>query len=296
MRIKLESFKGPLSLSNTLESEQCPADLWRFKNPPETYLKIDNEWVKIKVSQSQAGAPLEVKTLPRVKQSWRNELKKKILYLFWAEYPLNRFYMEFSSDSYLSTIIEKLQGLRVMRSQNLSWSLMEAVYSQNTTVEQVRRRDRLFRKHYGNKIDFKEGDRFYTFPKLSKIASLTKKELKQQCKVGYRAEYILNAAKTFNETKLRRLKAIGAKKARKRLMKVKGIGPKVADIFLLYGLGMHNTFPVDVNIKKALEREYFNNEETPIRRLRAFGLNKFGEHAGFAHLYLFNWERNQRKS
>lgn len=287
MKIPIEHFNGPFNLSYTLNSEQCPADLWKFKSSPFIHLNI-GKWIRVKVTQS--GRSLEVTPSCPLTRTEKKRLEEKILSLFWADYPLPAFYEEFSSDPYLSPILEAVEGLRVMKCPNLSWSLMEAVNSQNTTVEQVRKRDRLFRKHYGKKIVF-DGVPFYTFPKLSTIATLTEEELREKCNVGYRAEYILNAAKTFDEEELKALQDIDSDKARDKLMDVKGIGPKVADICLLYGLGMPDVFPMDVWLKKALRREYFDGETISNQRLRDFALEYFGKHAGFAHLYIFYWER-----
>lgn len=168
---------------------------------------------------------------------------------------------------------------------------IEAICSKNTTVEQVRKRNRLFRTNYGQEVLFEDGDVFYTFPKLSTIAKLTEEELREYCNVGYRAKYILNAARAFTERELMSLKQMSSKTARRRLMQIKGIGPKVADVFLLYGLGMPDVFPMDVHLKRGLKREYFPEEKVSKKTLRNFALEKFGTHAGFAHLYMFYNER-----
>lgn len=288
MKISLENFDGAFNLFHTLQSEQCPVDLWRFKEAPYTYIEVEKKWIKIKVKQNKTF--ISVIPSQELSKSKRKILKKKVLELFWANYPLEDFYTSFSSDSYVSKIINLFRGLRVMKSQNLSWSLIEAINSQNTTVEQVRERDRLFRKHYGEKISFRDGESFRTFPKLSKIDTLEEQELREKCKVGYRAPYLLNAAKNFTERDLQELGEVNAEKARKRLLQVKGIGPKVSDIFLLYGLGKPDVFPMDVHLKRAIRREYFT-ENVSKERLRDFALKKFGKHAGFAHLYMFYFER-----
>ncbi|NIU84600.1 MAG: hypothetical protein GWN31_02150 [Candidatus Thorarchaeota archaeon] len=224
------------------------------------------------------------------------QLRKDILALFWADYPLEDFYNVYSCDPYFKKIFSALNGLRVMKPGNISWSLIEAICSQNTTVEQVRKRNRLFRTHYGQKVLFEDDDVFYTFPNLSTIAKLTEEELREYCNVGYRAKYILNAARAFTERELMSLKQMSSKTARRRLMQIKGIGPKVADVFLLYGLGMPDVFPMDVHLKRGLKREYFHGRKVSKKTLRNFALEKFGTHAGFAHLHMFYWERHQEIS
>ena len=79
--------------------------------------------------------------------------------------------------------------------------------------------------------------------------------------------------------------------ARKFLMNIKGIGPKVADIILGFGIGKINVFPMDVWLKRAIKREYFNNRKIPNNGLRKFALEYFGEHAQVAHVYIYCYER-----
>ena len=78
--------------------------------------------------------------------------------------------------------------------------------------------------------------------------------------------------------------------ARQLLMTIKGVGEKVANCVLLFGLGFTDVFPVDVWMKRIMENMYFNSE-TKKDVIERFAMEKFGEYAGFAQQYLFFYGR-----
>jgi N-glycosylase/DNA lyase len=65
------------------------------------------------------------------------------------------------------------------------------------------------------------------------------------------------------------------------LMKIKGIGPKVAACTLLFGFDRTDAFPVDVWVKRVIEK-YFP---------APFDAASLGAYAGLAQQYLFYYER-----
>ena len=73
-------------------------------------------------------------------------------------------------------------------------------------------------------------------------------------------------------------------------MKIKGVGDKVANCVLLFGLGYRNAFPVDVWVKRIMEQVYFH-KDTPKEEIMEFAEKNFGEYGGYAQQYLFYYER-----
>src|SRR3989344_1880475 len=78
--------------------------------------------------------------------------------------------------------------------------------------------------------------------------------------------------------------------AREELMRLPGVGPKVADCVLLFGYGKGEAFPADVWIKRAMNRLYRLNGE---RRIKEYARRKWGEHAGYAQQYLYVYAREK---
>ena len=104
-------------------------------------------------------------------------------------------------------------------------------------------------------------------------------------KTGFRAKYIIDAAQKWcmgeiNEEELKQITSLDD--AIEYLCKVKGIGLKVASCALLFGFERHDPFPVDVWMKRVLDK-YFEKDFNPAT---------FGKYAGVAQQYLFDYERN----
>jgi N-glycosylase/DNA lyase len=84
---------------------------------------------------------------------------------------------------------------------------------------------------------------------------------------------------------------MGYGEAFQALLQIPGVGPKVADCILLYGFGMEEAFPVDIWIKRIICELYFNGKEVSVPKIRLFGIEQFGEYAGYVQLYLFHYAR-----
>jgi N-glycosylase/DNA lyase len=274
IKIPKSKFRGPFNLKLCIDSEQCPSDLWQFEDGKyKTSIKITNRWIPVEIWED--SDILFIRS--------QRDVSKKILYQFWADYDVLDFYSKFRSDKYLSKTIKSLKGLRVMRNLDLNWGVLEAICTQNSSVKQIRKMERNLRKFYGNGFTID----------IQKLANTRELELKAKCKVGYRARCLINTARLLKTKELdfEALREMDTKEARKFLLKIKGVGPKVADIILLYSFGKPDTFPMDVWLRRTLMREYFKGSKMSNQELRNFALNYFGNHAGIAHLYIFCYER-----
>lgn len=103
-------------------------------------------------------------------------------------------------------------------------------------------------------------------------------------RAGFRAKYILDAAQKIlsGEVALENLSDLPLEDARSELMKIKGVGPKVAECVLLYGLGRLDAFPVDVWVKRVMSEMYPEGLPPCTKGFE-----------GVAQQYLFHWRRHQ---
>jgi N-glycosylase/DNA lyase len=134
------------------------------------------------------------------------------------------------------------------------------------------------------------------FPTPQRLAACNEAELRA-CKMGFRTPNLPAAARqiaggTFDLEKIREL---DYPEARAELMKLRGVGGKIADCVLLFGYGFDAAFPVDVWIERALQRLYFPRRRAGEKRLRRFADTHFGPHAGHAQQYLFHYMRTKLK-
>lgn len=169
-------------------------------------------------------------------------------------------------------------GIRILQQE--PWeALCSFIISQNNNIPRIKGIVERLCANFGKRIKAN----YFTFPKAEVIAKLTEDDL--LCiRSGFRAKYILDAARkvSSNEINLSGIKEMPISEARAQLMKIKGVGPKVADCALLYGLHMLKAFPIDTWMSKAM-KEFFPD----------LTREDFGEYAGIAQQYVFHYIRTK---
>lgn len=177
---------------------------------------------------------------------------------------------QFSEDETLSKACKFAGGIRLLK-QN-SWEcLISFIISQNNNIPRIKGIiDRL--------CDHYDGD----FPTSQQLAKETPDSL-AYLRSGFRAKYIADAAHRTAEgtTDLAAIAKMPIDEARTELKKILGVGPKVAECVLLFGMYRTEAFPIDVWIKRVLA-EYYPD-----------GFPSFAaQNAGIAQQYLFHYIRN----
>lgn len=123
----------------------------------------------------------------------------------------------------------------------------------------------------------------FGFPGPEKLASLSPQDL-SPLRCGFRARYLIDGARRVARKEeglvLEELRAIPLAEAREALMKIVGVGPKVADCTLLYGLHRLEAFPMDVWMKRAMETLFPGKSPS-----------FFGPYGGIAQQYIFHYSR-----
>ena len=203
----------------------------------------------------------------------------------WRPYlDLDRSYAKiaaaFEGDDYFQEAVRFGMGLRILAQE--PWeALCSFILSQCNNISRIQAIVETLCREFGDN----KGE-YYTFPTAERIANLTLEEL-AVLKAGYRAKYVLSAARAVAGGTLNfdALRPMPTEAARKAVMALQGVGRKVADCFLLFGLQKFDAFPVDTWMKKA-ESHYDK---------KAYGAN-FGEYAGIAQQYLFYYARSGQKA
>ena len=148
-------------------------------------------------------------------------------------------------------------------------------------------------KNFGRPIEFM-GKTYYTFPKAEEILKANDSEL-MSCGVGYRCNYVQSVAKMVvtGEIDLDKIEKMSTEEARIELMRILGVGQKVADCVLLYSYERTEVFPTDVWIKRVVEF-LFLKREAKMAEIQSFAKKSFGEFGGFAQQYLFYYARKSK--
>lgn len=188
---------------------------------------------------------------------------------------------EVTKSEHMNKAIECSQGIRILRQD--SWeAVCSFIISQNNNIPRIKKIIASLCEKYGERICFLDKT-YYSFPSCQVLSQATEEEI-FELKTGFRAKYIVDACvKIKNETVcLDRIKnEADFEKCVSELCLIKGIGLKVASCALLFGFERTEAFPIDVWIKRALEK-YFP---------KGIDLGALGKTAGIAQQYLFYYEK-----
>ncbi len=183
-------------------------------------------------------------------------------------------------DSLLCNAAKFAPGIRILRQQPFE-TLCSFIISQNNNIPRIKGIVSRLCEGFGEEIS----DGYYAFPTPDKLSSLSVDDL-APCRAGFRAKYLIDAAKKVADGTVNfdEISALPLDEAREKLTVIYGVGNKVADCVLLYGLGKKDAFPVDVWIGRAMQTLY--PEGLPAHMT---------PYAGVVQQYIFHHIRNSEK-
>ena len=198
------------------------------------------------------------------------------------------------ADPDLESVINQYYGIRILN-QDFTETLISFIISQNKNIPHIKALVRNMSEHYGNPIGQDESSRrvYYSFPDLAQLDTISVQDFRD-LKTGFRAPYLRDAVDKMVSGQIREeeLRSVSFAQAKEKLTSIKGVGDKVANCVLLFGLGFRNAFPVDVWIKRIMEVMYFH-KDTDKKIIEEFAREKFGEYGGYAQQYLFIYAKNK---
>lgn len=198
-----------------------------------------------------------------------------------------------NGDPVMKAAVSCGSGIRILR-QDLWETIISFIISASNNIPRIKKIISLLCNNFGEQHEYM-GNTYYSFPSPEKIASLDISDL-SVIRAGFRDKYILACARDIVSGKidLDKIRSSPTLDAKSLLMNISGIGNKVSDCILLFGLNRFNSFPVDVWIKRVMEFCYFNAEEQTIRTISDFAAERFGELGGIAQQYLFFYARENK--
>ncbi len=171
------------------------------------------------------------------------------------------------------------RGIRIL-TQPLWETVCSFIISQNNNIPRIKKIIASLSAECGNKIECFDGQIRYDFPTPEQLLSCGVDGLRE-LKTGFRAKYLIDCAEKWQLGIFDDFSSLPYEEAKEKLMTVKGIGEKVANCVLLFAGGKYNAFPVDVWIKKVIDKYYGGSLD----------ITSLGDYAGIAQQYLFYYER-----
>ena len=204
---------------------------------------------------------------------------------------LSSIYKSIDRDLLIDRAIRKYEGLRLIRQD--PWEcLISYMLSTASSIPMIQKRISLLSQFFGQELE--EG--YFSFPDPETLATADLSKL-NECKLGFRNESIKDAALQVHsgDLDLEVLFRLEYKYARDRLMRIRGIGEKVADCVLLFAYGKLEAFPVDTHIKQIIQHYHiddnFFEDCASLSKMGDWGREYFGPYCGYAQQYLYYQKR-----
>ena len=197
-------------------------------------------------------------------------------------------------DDNLKTSVEYGKGIRILN-QDLWETIISFIISANNNIPRIKGIIERLAKAYGDKIEY-EGKDYYTFPTPEQLRNVNIQEVRN-LGLGFRDIRLYETTHMIldKEVDLNKLSKMPTKQAREELLRLSGVGPKVADCILLFStLKRFDVFPIDVWVRRVMNELYIKNaDETKVTKneIQRLADEKFGALQGLAQQYLFYWKR-----
>lgn len=236
--VEVTSF-GEINLKLTLDCGQC----FRWKENPDGSFSGIAHKKEVKIRKTDNGLLFEGTSIDDVKSIWAN--------YFDLEYDYSSALKRLSSDEIINTEYNKHSTVRILNQEPFE-ALCSFIISSCNNIPRIKKIVDTLCENFGEHLG--SG---YSFPSPDTLAVLSVSDL-AVLKVGYRDVYIMDAAEKVSsgEIDFDYIRTLSLAEAEKELMKIKGVGKKVADCTLLFSLGFKDCFPVDRHVKRAVGQYY----------------------------------------
>lgn len=207
------------------------------------------------------------------------------------DHPLEDIYQTFPSDAVSRAALEFCRGMRILRQPK--WEAVATfITSSMKQVAHIAQISHTLRRKFGEAL--KCGSHaVYAYPTPAAVAALEESDLRA-CALGYRAKNLLAAARLVaaGEVDPEGIAQLTDCEAQKELMRLPGVGEKVANCALLFGFERLSAFPVDVWIERVIREKYFGcAQKATTASIREFCATAFGPYGGYMQQYLFHHAR-----
>ena len=191
------------------------------------------------------------------------------------------YYKEREKHDFVRKAMDCGRGIRILKQD--PWEMLVTfIISQRKSIPAISKSVEALAEKYGHPIKTDQ-EILYSFPTPKEMAHASAEEL-QECGLGYRVPYILDAVHKVNSgiLDLEALAGYSDTELFQELLTVQGVGKKVANCICLFGYGRIACVPVDVWISRAIEENFCGEDPFLL----------FGSNAGIIQQYIFYYKKN----
>lgn len=179
-------------------------------------------------------------------------------------------------------------GLRILHNGEFE-TICSFIISQNNNIKRIKLIIERLCERAGAKID----ETHYAFPLVEEMQKLDE-QFFVSIGAGYRAKYLANLVDNYKSFLKCDPSSLSTNDLRRELLKILGVGRKVADCILLFAYNRTDVFPVDVWMERVY-KEVFGGKETERTKMSEDLVERFGELSGYIQQYMFYYKTVEEK-
>lgn len=191
---------------------------------------------------------------------------------------------ELKKDNLLCDAVEYGYGIRILNNDTYEM-IVSFIISANNNIKRIKKSIEWLCEKFGTNMGT-----YYAFPTLEQLKTAKIDDFKS-AGLGYRAEYMYETIQNLTQEQIEELKTKSQNEQFNFLVSLKGVGEKVANCIMLFGLGVKNSFPVDTWINKVYNK-LNNTNETDRKKITRELVNRYGNLSGYAQQYFFYYFRD----
>lgn len=188
------------------------------------------------------------------------------------------------TDTLLLSAVDYGYGIRILNNDAFEM-IVSFIISANNNISRIKNSIEYICTHFGLNMG-----EYYAFPTLKELKKATVQDFKN-AGLGYRAEQLYQTLQILTVEKIEELKNQSRNKQFETLISLKGIGEKVANCIMLFGLGVKDVFPVDTWINKVYNN-LNNTIEKDRKKITRELTARYGALSGYAQQYFFYYFRD----
>ncbi len=187
------------------------------------------------------------------------------------------------TNEFLNKVVSVGEGIRIIKN-DLFETICSFIISANNNIKRIKLILSRLCEKVGKRID----DKHFAFPSQEQFLTLDE-EFFKSIGAGYRAKYLAELGQNFLEFQKIDTENLSTEELQKALVKIKGVGPKVADCIMLFAFNRYDVFPVDVWSER-IYLQYFDGTKMDRKKIAKDLVSRFGHLAGFAQQYLYYYK------
>jgi len=256
---------------------------------PDGFTYVDQLYsgqvVELRIREVAGGVSVEVNA--QLSEGERAEVTGKVDWMLGLDQDFSAFYAVARGEPKLAHVEERAQG-RILRSPTLFEDTVKTILTTNASWAQTIRMAAALVSQFG--ALFARDPTGHAFPTPDRLAAADEETLRSLGRLGYRAPYVLELARSVasGALDLESLKTadIPTPELRKRLLAIKGVG-EYATANLLMLLARYDFVPVDSWALNMVSHEWYNGERVGRAEVEA-AFERWGDWKGLAY-WFWDW-------